>query len=186
MPRRPNYIGNPVLSLQEMLRTISFQYPILPRLIPDGVFGEQTLEAVMVFQREFFQPVTGRVDNAVWDAVVRVYRQVLISLSIPGGVAYPWRSHVIRPGQSSVHLYPIQSMLQALSRNLKNIEPTPLTGVHEGAGVRNVRRIQALQQLGQNGVVDSQIMQTLLRLYSLFVTRGQTPQMTRRQSLAPK
>ena len=52
--------------------------------------------------------------------------------------------------------------------------------------MRNVRRIQALQQLGQNGVVDSQIMQTLLRLYSLFVTRGQTPQMTRRQSLAPK
>ena len=47
MPRRPNYIGNPVLSLQEMLRTISFQYPILPRLIPDGVFGEQTLEAVI-------------------------------------------------------------------------------------------------------------------------------------------
>ena len=50
-------IGQPVRSLQTMLRTISFAYPFLPRLTPDGIFGERTLEAVMLFQREFFPPV---------------------------------------------------------------------------------------------------------------------------------
>ena len=44
-------IGQPVRSLQTMLRTISFAYPFLPRLTPDGIFGERTLEAVMLFQR---------------------------------------------------------------------------------------------------------------------------------------
>ena len=47
--RQMRYVGRPVRSLQTMLRAISFQYPAIPRLIPDGVFGERTLEAVMVF-----------------------------------------------------------------------------------------------------------------------------------------
>ncbi len=36
----------------------------IPCLIPDGIFGEETLEAVMRFQRQSGRPVTGRVDNA--------------------------------------------------------------------------------------------------------------------------
>lgn len=69
-------IGQPVRSLQTMLRTISFAYPFLPRLTPDGIFGERTLEAVMLFQREFFPPVTGQVNQATWDAIVSLYHQV--------------------------------------------------------------------------------------------------------------
>jgi peptidoglycan hydrolase-like protein with peptidoglycan-binding domain len=185
MPSQAAYIGNPVLSLQTMLRTISFQYPALPQIIPDGIFGERTLEAVMIFQREFFPPVTGRVDNKTWDAIVRIYKQVLRSLSVPTGIGYPWRESVIRPGQSSVHLYSIQSMFQALSRVLRNIEAGSLSGVHDQASVNNVRRIQRLNQSKPDGVIDWQVWQTLLRLYNLFITHGQTPQITRQQSLNP-
>ena len=78
--RQMRYVGRPVRSLQTMLRAISFQYPAIPRLIPDGVFGERTLEAVMVFQREFFPPVTGRVDHPVWTAIVRTYEQAVRAL----------------------------------------------------------------------------------------------------------
>ena len=73
-------IGQPVRSLQTMLRTISFAYPFLPRLTPDGIFGERTLEAVMLFQREFFPPVTGQVNQATWDAIVSLYHQVVSRL----------------------------------------------------------------------------------------------------------
>ena len=74
-------IGQPVRSLQTMLRTISFAYPFLPRLTPDGIFGERTLEAVMLFQREFFPPVTGQVNQATWDAIVSLYHQVVSRLT---------------------------------------------------------------------------------------------------------
>ena len=63
-------IGQPVRSLQTMLRTISFAYPFLPRLTPDGIFGERTLEAVMLFQREFFPPVTGQENQATYRFLV--------------------------------------------------------------------------------------------------------------------
>ena len=56
-------IGQPVRSLQTMLRSLT--YPFLPRLTPDGIFGERFLEAVMLFQN-FFPPVTRQVNQATW------------------------------------------------------------------------------------------------------------------------
>ena len=47
----------PVWGLQYMLSRLAEKHPFLPRLTPDGVFGEKTLEAVMLFQRELLRPV---------------------------------------------------------------------------------------------------------------------------------
>ena len=70
-----HYIGRPVRSLQTMLRTLSYVYPFLPRVTPDGIFGERTLEAVMRFQREHGLAVTGRVDLENWEAVAAAPEQ---------------------------------------------------------------------------------------------------------------
>lgn len=45
-------VAQPIRSLQYMLNRLSLRYDFLPALVPDGVFGERTLEAVMLFQRE--------------------------------------------------------------------------------------------------------------------------------------
>ena len=91
-------IGQPVRSLQTMLRTISFAYPFLPRLTPDGIFGERTLEAVMLFQREFFPPVTGQVNQATWDAIVSLYHQVVSRRCPPAAFqVQSFPSHRVRP-----------------------------------------------------------------------------------------
>ena len=58
-----DFLGLPIHSLQVMLREISYCDHNIPCLIPDGIFGEETLEAVMRFQRQSGRPVTGRVDN---------------------------------------------------------------------------------------------------------------------------
>ena len=55
----------PVRSLQYMLNQLAIHDPKLIRLTVDGIFGERTLEAVMVFQREYHPPVTGVVDMGV-------------------------------------------------------------------------------------------------------------------------
>ena len=46
-----DFLGLPIHSLQVMLREISYCDHNIPCLIPDGIFGEETLEAVMRFQR---------------------------------------------------------------------------------------------------------------------------------------
>ena len=63
----------PVWGLQYMLSRLAEKHPFLPRLTPDGVFGEKTLEAVMLFQRELLRPVTGVVDRRTWDEISRAW-----------------------------------------------------------------------------------------------------------------
>ena len=62
-------LSNPVRSLQYMLRRLAGRYDFLPQLALDGIFGERTLEAVMLFQRELAPPVTGIVDQRTWNAI---------------------------------------------------------------------------------------------------------------------
>ena len=47
----PAFSLGPVSTLQEMLRTIAFVNRSLPFLRPTGRFDEETLEAVMMFQK---------------------------------------------------------------------------------------------------------------------------------------
>ena len=63
-------VAQPIRSLQYMLNRLSLRYDFLPALVPDGVFGERTLEAVMLFQRELHPPVTGVVDRETWQAIL--------------------------------------------------------------------------------------------------------------------
>ena len=65
--------GEPVKVTQEFLNRISQNYPLIPKLIVDGVFGEDTQEAVKVFQAIFSLPETGIVDYATWYQISNIY-----------------------------------------------------------------------------------------------------------------
>lgn len=172
IPQEIRLIGQPVRSLQTMLRELSFFYEFLPRLTPDGVFGERTLEAVMLFQREFFPPVTGRVDQATWDAIAALYLHT-VGRRVRPLQGYPGGGLTIQPDQESVHLYLVQSMFRALARLLDGIQSAPVTGQNDAATQHNIRWVQQLDGKPQTGVLDQDSWNTISRLYTLFVTYGQ-------------
>lgn len=181
-----NTSGSPIYSLQTMLRAISFQYPCIPRLIPDGIFGERTLEAVMLFQREFFPPVTGQVDNATWDAIVNLYQQSCRSLAPPRPCSgYPSRDYTICPGERCVHLCLIQSMFIGLARILEGLEAEGVSGTLDDVTANNIRWIQRQNQAEETGIIDQFVWDTLTRLYMIFVTYAQTPGISRPELFHP-
>ncbi len=65
--------GEKVLQLQEQLNAISNNYPLIPKVQEDGIYGAGTAEAVQVFQRVFGLPVTGTVDYRTWYKVQEIY-----------------------------------------------------------------------------------------------------------------
>lgn len=65
--------GQSVRTIQEQLNAISNNYPLIPKNIVDGVYGERTAEAVRVFQRVFKLPVTGEVNFPTWYKISDVY-----------------------------------------------------------------------------------------------------------------
>lgn len=171
-----HYIGRPVRSLQTMLRTLSYVYPFLPRVTPDGVFGERTLEAVMLLQREFFPPVTGRVDQGTWDAITALYRQAERRLSAPLPVT-------TGPGDESVHLNSVQSMFRGLGSVLDGVEPGAVNGRHDGPTTRNLQWLQRAGGRPETGRLDPESQHTLEQLYRIFVTHAQSPWLTRPELL---
>ncbi|MBQ9136873.1 MAG: peptidoglycan-binding protein [Lachnospiraceae bacterium] len=65
--------GDKVRQLQQQLNRIAGNYPALPTLIADGIYGPLTAEAVRTFQQIFGLPATGVTDFATWYAISRIY-----------------------------------------------------------------------------------------------------------------
>ena len=65
--------GQKVAQIQEQLDTIAQVYTEIPRLNADGIYGENTRDAVKAFQKIFDLPQTGIVDFATWYKISQIY-----------------------------------------------------------------------------------------------------------------
>lgn len=65
--------GQKVQQMQEQLNRIARNYPLIPTVTADGVFGPATAESVRVFQQVFDLPETGTVDFATWYTISDIY-----------------------------------------------------------------------------------------------------------------
>lgn len=168
-----NYFAQPVRSLQRMLRTISFQFPSMPRVATDGIFDEKTLEAVMVLQRDCGLPVTGVVDFPTWNETRTHFLSAQNELAPPSlHSGFPSREYVIQSGDTCLHLLHIQAMYHGLSNLLAQLEPTPITGTHSGASVRNTLHLQRAMGAPETGAIDVHTWNHLARLHQLLITRN--------------
>lgn len=65
--------GESVRMVQDFLNRISQNYPLIPKVAVDGVFGQSTAESVKVFQSVFNLPQNGIVDYSTWYRISDVY-----------------------------------------------------------------------------------------------------------------
>ena len=65
--------GAKVRQMQEQLNVIAGDYPALPKITADGIYGPATENAVREFQFVFGLPVTGKVDYPTWYKISEIY-----------------------------------------------------------------------------------------------------------------
>lgn len=65
--------GGKVKQMQEQLNRIAQNYPSLPTVKADGIYGAGTKDAVEKFQSVFGLPVTGIVDYRTWYKISEIY-----------------------------------------------------------------------------------------------------------------
>lgn len=70
-------VGSDVRMIQEQLNAISQNYPLIPKVAVDGIFGNATAQAVSTFQSIFSLPANGIVDYPTWYEISRIYVAVL-------------------------------------------------------------------------------------------------------------
>ena len=71
-----------VKTIQEQLNAISNNYPLLPKIKVDGVYGDLTEKNVQLFQEIFNLKKTGIVDEATWYKISQIYATITKMMSI--------------------------------------------------------------------------------------------------------
>lgn len=164
----PNALGEPVRSVQRMLRLLAQDSGVASPLIPDGIYGKQTLRSVSEFQKQNGLPVTGVVNEITWQKIYQAYRLARIRQ----GPAAPLEI-VLGPGQRisaaepSVHIWLIQTMLHILSLRYENFPAVNINGEYDAA---TGAAINALQQYADlpvepDGAMDKRTWQYLTHMY---------------------
>lgn len=167
-----SFVGQPVRSLQTMLRVLAEDDRTLPTVVPDGIYGQDTLAAVSAFQRRNGLPVTGVTDNATWDKIVDAYRPALIRI----GKAEPIEiimnpGEVFRHGDSSPYLYLAQSMLTVLAKDFPNLETPTHSGVLDTTTADALAAFQLLAGLRPTGELDKETWKYLVKQFTLMANR---------------
>lgn len=66
-------VGTKVRQMQEELNVISRSFPAIPKVVADGIYGENTKKAVETFQSVFGLPKTGVVDFRTWFTISDIF-----------------------------------------------------------------------------------------------------------------
>ena len=73
MKPKETFLGQPIRSLQTMLRVLAENDDAYKPLIPDGIYGPDTMEAVRIFQRLHRLPITG-VPGGVVESILELFQ----------------------------------------------------------------------------------------------------------------
>ncbi len=149
-----------ISAIQQLLRNAGYD------IKPDGIYGDETYNAVRQFQVFNRLPATGRVDLATFEALASAavpepqFECVLVIPStLEGGV--------ISPGEESAVVVIIQAMLKTLSV-IYDFEDIELTGVYDTDTESAVRDIQRTNRLPITGVLDPETWNALVSEYEKY------------------
>ncbi len=163
-----SFLGQPIRGLQTMLRVIAESDPSQPSVIPDGIYGSDTVNAVSAFQRKKGLPATGVTDQATWDAIVADYEPALILVGEAQPIEVIWEpNQIVRRGESHPNLYLAQGMLTVLSQAYQSITPPGMTGMLDLPTSQALISFQQITQLPPTGELDRITWSRLARQYPL-------------------
>ncbi len=150
-----SFVGQPVRSLQTMLRVLAKDDPHQPTVVPDGIYGQETMGAVSAFQRQHDLPATGVADQNTWEKIVKAYDDALIRQGPAAPVQITMDpGKVFKKGENSPYLYLLQGMLKVLSQEYDNIDEPPSTGCLDLGTSEALAAFQLLAGLPPTGELD--------------------------------
>ena len=163
-----SFIGQPIRSLQTMLRVLAEDDPAHLSLIPDGIYGPETTAAVAKFQQLHGLPPTGITDQATWEAITREYEPALVRIDQAEPLYIVLNpGQIIRRGQQHPHVYLVQAILTVLSDTYESIGRPESTGILDAATADSLAAFQQLSGLPMTGQLDKGTWQQLALQYPL-------------------
>lgn len=169
-----SFIQQPVRSLQTMLRVLSERDRSHPTVVPDGIYGHTTTNAVAAFQQMHGLPVTGLTDQDTWDTIVAEYDIALIHVDEAEPVELILNpNEILRRGDDSPYLYVVQALLTVLSETYASIPRPTSTGILDDRTADALAFFQELSGLPMTGELDKVTWKHLAIHFPLAANLGQ-------------
>ncbi|MBO5369067.1 MAG: peptidoglycan-binding protein [Clostridia bacterium] len=174
-PYRRGDTGGSVVIIQQSLNEISNDYPLIPKISPvDGIFGEETEEAVKVFQQIFDLTPDGIVGRATWNKMITLYVAVknlaeLVSEGqdyVSADLNFPENLTI---GAVGPRVSSLQYFLLIISNFDSRIKSVPVTGEYGQLTFNAVRQFQMAYDLPVTGILDEATWQKIYNTYDSII-----------------
>ncbi len=170
-PLRIGSTGPYVTVVQVSLNRISQNYPAIPKVASDGIFGSATEASVIAFQSIFSLTADGIVGQATWYQLERVYVAVLrlSELRSEGqqftavSFQYP---QTLAPGSNGGGVERLQYMLSVVREFLPELPELTQNGTYDEQTERAVAAFQTYSGLAETGVTDEATWNALYSQYT--------------------
>ena len=163
-----SFLSQPIRSLQTMLRLLAEDSPQYISLVPDGIYGPETMAAVTRFQRNHGLSPTGITDQLTWEAIVAEYEPALIRQDS----AWPLYilldpGQIIRKGDDHPHVGLVQAILAVLADAYDSIPHPGHSGTLDDTTADSLSAFQQLSGLPMTGHLDKVTWKQLAAHYFL-------------------
>ena len=158
-----------VYEIQSYIRNISRLDEDIPSLVPDGIFGPETTESVLAFQRKHLLPQTGKVDFDTWEKIREEYNKAIFVLSAPLQTApAASRDFPLKKGKDSHLNANVNIMLSRLSDFYENFDGAFLSSDYTSETERLIGVFQSVAGIPATGETDKETWNLLSDIYLLL------------------
>ena len=163
-----SFIGQPIRALQTMLRVLAEDDSRYRPVIPDGIYGSDTMAAVTHFQRLHGIPATGITDQLTWEAVTAAYEPAVIRVDAAQPLSIVMNpGQVILQGEQHPNVYLVQAILAVLADTYESIGTPTHTGILDEVTADSLSSFQQLSGLPMTGQLDKNTWKQLAVHYPL-------------------
>ncbi len=145
--------GLEVSVVQYYLNTIANFNPKIPSVPFNGVYDEQTRDAVTAFQREYGLPQTGEVNEETWNKMASVYLGMVESAGGMGTSAELFPGTLLNLGSSGEDVELLQTYLNVVAQVYTEIPQISVSGNFDAATQNAVRIFQRVFGIPESGIV---------------------------------
>lgn len=172
-PMRRGDSGANVLTFQYYLSIIADFYATVPTIVPDGVFGEQTENAVIAFQRTFGLDPDGIVGDQTWNQMYDAYLGIVRDNPYTPSGTRIFPGQTLRVGSSGEDVEALQEYINAAAQVYPQVPTVPVTGTYGPQTRAAVIAFQEVMGFPVTGNVRPQTWYALASIYESMNTGNQ-------------
>lgn len=159
--------GTPVETVQLYLLILSYFIPQIPPVTVDGIFGDETYNAVTAFQRYAGLTPDGIVGRNTWNAIINEFDNIAYNLQSDYGIlsTIPAPGYILTTGSRGDTVRTMQEYINVIAKSNPEVPTVTVDGIYGDETANAVRVIQRLNGIEQTGEIGPVTWNAIVSMY---------------------